>query len=111
MKRGFVFNVFRVILVILVIGTSARAKIYQDVIEDIEIRGYRTVTSEEIRKNIQSKPGDPYDPEQVKRDFEKVLDMGIFDKAECKLKTEKGVRGGVIVIFLLKEISKDKGQK
>ncbi len=57
-------------------------------------------------KNIKSEPGEAYDRDQAKRDFEKVLGMGAFDKPNCKLVTVTGPRDGITLIFYLKELPK-----
>jgi outer membrane protein assembly factor BamA len=78
----------------------------EKLIEDLELRGYRSVTREEILKNVKSEPGKPFDLEQAKRDLSKILEMGIFDRLRCKMVIQDGPRGGVILIFDLKELPK-----
>jgi hypothetical protein len=80
--------------------------VWSDLVEDIEIRGYRTAPIEEIKKRIKTQPGDEYKQEQAQQDFQSILDMKAFDALKSKLVVEPGPRGGVIVIFDLKETSK-----
>jgi outer membrane protein insertion porin family len=94
------------ILVAVMFVANLAASAQQKLIEDIELRGYRSVSSEEIRRHIKSKPGDVYNEEQVKKDFQAVIDMGIFDPLKCKMMINDGPRGGVIVVFELKEKEK-----
>lgn len=75
-------------------------------VEDVELRGYRSVTVEELLKYIKTKPGEKYDEAQVKRDFEQLLTLEIFDKFQSKVVTQDGPRGGVVVSFVLKEHAK-----
>lgn len=72
-------------------------------VEDVELRGYRSITAEELRKHIKTTPGEKYDEAQVKRDFQQILALGIFDRAKSKFVIEEGPRGGMVVIFDLKE--------
>lgn len=72
-------------------------------VEDVELRGYRSVTAEELRKHIKTKPGEKYDAAQVKRDFAQLLALEIFDKLQSKVVTQTGPRGGAVVIFDLQE--------
>ena len=49
-------------------------------------------------------PGDPYNEQQVQRDFQAILSLGFFDKTATRVLTEEGARGGVNVIFEVKEL-------
>jgi hypothetical protein len=92
------------LLVSFVCGTTC-ARPQDKLVEDIELRGYKRVSREEILKHVKTKPGEVFKEEQAKLDFEEVLKMGIFDRPNCKLHTEAGPRGGVVVIFELKELA------
>lgn len=74
------------------------------IVEDVEIRGYRTVSIQEIRKHIKTLVGEKFDPEQVRRDLESVMSIGKFDKARSTVVADKGPRDGVVVIFKLIEL-------
>jgi len=78
----------------------------EKLIEDVEIRGNRTITREEILKRIKTEPGKIYRENQVKEDFRRVMDIGAFDRLQSKVVTEKAPRDRVIVIFILKELPK-----
>jgi outer membrane protein insertion porin family len=82
---------------------QAQAPANERLIEDIEIRGNRRLPKETILYSIQSKPGDAYREATVRRDFETLLSLGFFDPLSCKLATDAGPRGGVIIIFEVKE--------
>jgi len=76
----------------------------QDVlIEDIEIRGNRRIPRETILYYVQSKPGDRYNPDLVRRDFEALLSQGWFDPLKTKLLEDTGTRGGRVIIFQVSE--------
>jgi|GEM_PF-2606006 len=72
-------------------------------VEDLEIRGNRRVQREEILKYVQSQPGERYNAEQVRRDFEAILGLGLFDPLKTKLLEHNGPRGGKIIIFQVSE--------
>jgi outer membrane protein assembly factor BamA len=74
------------------------------IVEDIEIRGNRTVSIEEIRKHIETRVGEKLNPDRVKKDLEAVMSIGKFDKLKSYVVTEKGPRDGVVVIFKLVEL-------
>ena len=53
---------------------------------------------------IKTRPGDVYDPAALERDLKELLSLNFFDKTACRVLTEAGVRGGVNVIFEVKEL-------
>jgi len=73
------------------------------VVEVIEICGNQRVSSKNIAKQIKTRPGQNFDTEQVKRDFEAVLAMGFFDPLKSRLTVETGPRGGRVITFDLSE--------
>lgn len=72
-------------------------------VEDIEVRGNRRIPRETILYSVQSKPGDLYSESLARRDFESVINLGIFDPLSAKLSVVDGPRGGKIIIFQVKE--------
>jgi TonB family protein len=73
-------------------------------VEDLLIEGNRRLRDEEISNNIRTRPGDQFDVEQAQRDLQAVLDMAVFDRTETRVAVEDGPRGGVRVIFYVKEL-------
>lgn len=73
-------------------------------VESVDLTGYRRLTTKEIFSWIQTRPGDPYNEEKLKRDFESLLATGYFDKTQTRAVIEDGVRGGVRVIFEVVEL-------
>ena len=73
-------------------------------IESVEVMGNRRLEAEKILDWIQTRPGDIYKSEQVERDLEAILSHGYFDKAATRALTEEGARGGVSVVFEIKEL-------
>ncbi len=70
-------------------------------IEEIRFTGNRRIPADSLRLWVQSREGDPYTIEQIRRDLRTILAQGYFEDA--KVFTEDGRRGGVVVIFELKE--------
>src|SRR5947208_5162665 len=73
-------------------------------VEGVDIIGNRRLRKEDIIYYIQTRPGDPYNPVQVVRDLQAILSLGFFDKVGTRVTTEDGPRGGVRVIFEVKEL-------
>jgi outer membrane protein assembly factor BamA len=86
------------------IAAMAQSKL----VEGVEIRGYRTVTREDIMKRIETAPGKPFSLRRAQRDFERLMKMGVFDELKSKLVIEDGPRGGKVVIFDLEENQRQK---
>jgi outer membrane protein insertion porin family len=72
-------------------------------IEGIEIKGNRRIPEETIRYYIQSKPGDRYQADQVRRDLEAIIALGWFDPMQTRVSEAEGQRGGKIIIFQVRE--------
>ena len=85
--------------VLLALSAFAQSKL----VEDVEIRGYRRVSLEEIRKRILTAPGMQFQADQAVKDFEQVMKMEVFNSLQSSLVIKNGVRGGKIVVFDLKE--------
>ena len=73
-------------------------------IEDVQIIGNRRLRKEDILYWVQSRPGDPFSEQQIQRDMQTLLGLNFFDKVKSRVYTEEGPRGGVVVIFEVKEL-------
>ncbi len=73
-------------------------------VEQVQITGNRRLRQEDILYYVQSREGDVYNPAQVERDLQAILALGFFDKTYTRVLTQEGPRGGVIVIFEVKEL-------
>ncbi len=106
-RIGFFLSTWMVTSICLFLPHPALAQqsatAQQVLIEDVEIRGNRRIPRETILFYIQSKPGDRYDQELVRRDFQALLAQGWFDPLETKLLEDTGPRGGKVIIFQVKE--------
>jgi outer membrane protein insertion porin family len=76
----------------------------QRVVEDVDIIGNRRLRKEDIIYYIQTRPGDVYNPALVARDLQTILSLPFFDKVGTRVTTEDAPRGGVRVIFEVKEL-------
>ena len=74
------------------------------IVENVDIIGNRRLRKDDILYYIQTRPGDPYNVEQVQRDYQTLLSLTFFDKTETRVLTENGPRGGVNIIFEVKEL-------
>lgn len=73
-------------------------------VESVEIRGNRRLNGQELLKQLKTRPGDPYDPEQVQRDLQTLAGLRLFDRRSLRVTTGSGVRGGVEVSFEVQEL-------
>src|SRR5258705_1949839 len=76
----------------------------QRLVESVDITGNRRLRKDDILYWVQTRPGDPYNIDQVERDYQAILALGFFDKTDTRVLTENGVRGGVNIIFEVKEL-------
>jgi outer membrane protein insertion porin family len=76
----------------------------QRLVEDVDIIGNRRLRKEDILYWIQTRAGDPYNQDQVNRDLQTILSLNFFDKVGTRVSIEDGPRGGVRVIFEVKEL-------
>ncbi len=73
-------------------------------VERIDIENNRRLRDEDILYHIQTRAGDPFNEEQIKRDLQTLLNLPFFDKTETRVSLEDGPLGGKIVIFTVKEL-------
>ena len=71
-------------------------------IEGIEFRGLRRAPQDTMRATLHSKVGDTLDEKVLRRDFEALWNSKRFD--DIQVKTETDARGGLVVVFIVKEI-------
>jgi outer membrane protein insertion porin family len=76
----------------------------QRLVENVDIVGNRRLRKDDILYYVQTRPGDPFNEQQVQRDLQTILQLGFFDKTATRVLTENGARGGVNVIFEVKEL-------
>ena len=76
----------------------------QQLVESVDIQGNRRLRDEDLLYYVQTRQGDPFSQQQLERDLQALLSLNFFDKTETRVTTEGGVRGGVNVIFEVKEL-------
>lgn len=84
--------------------SAAVARPAQQVVESVDIQGNRRLRDEDLLYYIKVRPGDTYDPAALERDLRELLSLNFFDKTATRVLTEDGIRGGVNVIFEVKEL-------
>lgn len=76
----------------------------QRLVEAVDVQGNRRISDDAILYYVQTRPGDPYNEQQVQRDFQAIMALGWFDKTASRVLVQDGPRGGVEVIFEVKEL-------
>lgn len=76
----------------------------QQLVETVDIQGNRRLRDEDLLYYIKTRPGDVYNQAQLERDLKELLSLNFFDKTATRVLTEEGVRGGVNVIFEVREL-------
>ncbi|HEX5888452.1 MAG TPA: outer membrane protein assembly factor BamA [Pyrinomonadaceae bacterium] len=100
----FCFGLLLGIFVSFAIPPRVTAQTQQRLVENVEIIGNRRLRKDDILYYIQTRPGDVYNVDQVQRDYQTLLSLTFFDKTATRVLTENGPRGGVNIIFEVKEL-------
>ena len=82
----------------------AKGQQSQRLVESVDITGNRRLRKDDLLYYVQTRAGDPYNEQQVQRDLLTLLQLGFFDKTFTRVLTEEGARGGVNIIFEVKEL-------
>jgi outer membrane protein assembly factor BamA len=84
---------------------TLKAQSSKPLVEGVEVVGNRRLTLREILSHIKTRPGEPISQELCERDLNALLALGLFDKLKTRVIAETGVRGGVVVIFEVVELT------
>ena len=76
----------------------------QQIVENVDIQGNRRLRDDDLLYYIKTRSGDVYDPAALERDLKELLSLNFFDKTATRVLTTEGVRGGVNVIFEVREL-------
>ncbi len=76
----------------------------QQLVEAVDIQGNRRLRDDDLLFYIETRAGNVYDPRKLERDLQAILALNFFDKTATRVLTEPGARGGVNVIFEVKEL-------
>src|SRR5688500_6786668 len=85
-------------------ANAQQAQQTQRLVESVDITGNRRLRKDDVLYYVQTRAGDPFNEAQVQRDLQAILALGFFDKTQTRVLTEEGARGGVNVIFEVKEL-------
>jgi outer membrane protein insertion porin family len=105
--RGFLLIFLSGIILLASITSAPRlvnAQQSQRLVESVDITGNRRLRKDDILYYVQTRAGDPYNEQQIQRDLQAILALGFFDKTATRVLTEEGARGGINVIFEVKEL-------
>ncbi|CAN5481360.1 hypothetical protein BH10ACI2_BH10ACI2_13850 [soil metagenome] len=109
---GFVVLVLAILALPAIAGTKSSANhriesasaARQQIVESVDIQGNRRLRDEDLLYYIKTRAGDTFDPAALERDLKELLSLNFFDKTKTRVLTEDGIRGGVNVIFEVKEL-------
>lgn len=73
-------------------------------VEDVQVEGNRRLRDEDVLYHTQTRKGDTYNPAQVERDLQALLNLPFFDKTATRVSVTDGPLGGKVVIFEVKEL-------
>src|SRR6266850_5854786 len=106
--RGFLLIFVSGIILLASMVSSPRVVTAQQqnqrLVESVDIVNNRRLRKDDILYYVQTRPGDPYNEQQIQRDLQAILNLGFFDKTATRVLTEDGARGGINVIFEVKEL-------
>ena len=79
-------------------ATAVQQTESQEFIDHIRFLGNRRVPAATLRARIFSKPGDPYDPDALRRDFMSLWNAGFFEN--IRLEVEDGDKGKIVLFHV-----------
>lgn len=85
-------------------NANAASAASQQIVETVDIQGNRRLRDDDLLYYIKTRAGDTYDPAALERDLRELLSLNFFDKSATRVLTTEGVRGGVNVIFEVREL-------
>ncbi|SRR5260370_23607314 len=66
------------------LGYGVGAQRARRLVEEVAVIGNRRLSKEDILRHVKTKPGEVYSWNQVQRDLQSVLALGVFDKRETR---------------------------
>ncbi len=81
-------------------ATIPRAELRGLVVEDVRVLGNKQVPTAVIMNAIRTRPGDKFDPETVREDYQRIYGLRKFSNVEAKVEPTSS---GVIVVFVVTE--------
>lgn len=86
-------------------ANESSTAILQQIVENVDIQGNRRLRDDDLLYYIKTRSGDVYDAAALERDLNELLSLNFFDKTATRVITTEGVRGGVNVIFEVRELA------
>ena len=87
-------------------GPLAQGPLVGRIIESVEVGGYPEDGWDDLWARMKTRGGQVYNKERIEQDWRMLLEAGNFDKEASTLRIEEGSRGGIVVVFELREKSK-----
>lgn len=87
-----------------VYGQEPGAPQTQRLVEAVDITGNRRLRDEDLLFYIQTRVGEPFNQTTAERDLQALNSLTFFDKTATRVLTEDGARGGINVIFEVREL-------
>lgn len=88
--------------------TVAKEPVEGRIVERIALIGtscrYRPDVSRQIWGQIKTRTNNPYNKDQANLDMQALLGLSYFDSKQSHLRLEEGEKGGIWVVFVLKEL-------
>ena len=109
-RAPFLLIILSAIIGVVILFSTPQSAYAQDsnpasrLVESVDIQGNRRLQDEGLLYYVQTRAGDTYNERQVQSDMQTLLGLGFFDKVESRVLIEEGARGGVNVIFAVKEL-------
>ena len=100
--RLFILTGFLGLMTVLAQDAPVTPAAFGQRIEGIEFRGLRRVPQETMRAGLHIKVGEILAEEALRQDFQALWNSKRFD--DIQVKTETDERGGLVVVFIVKEI-------
>lgn len=73
-------------------------------VESVDVVGNRRLRDVEILRHIKTRPNQPYVEKQTQDDLRTLRKLGVFDKHATRFFIEDGAKGGVNVVFEVREL-------
>lgn len=87
-------------------GPLAQGPLVGRMIESVEVGGYPEGRLDDLWERMKTRSGQVYNKGYIEQDWRMLLEAGNFDREASTLRIEEGERGGMVVVFELRERSK-----
>ncbi len=77
-----------------------RQELRGQTVEDVRVLGNKQVPTSAILNAVRTRPGDPFDPETVREDYQRIYGLRKFSNVEAKVEPTDT---GVVVVFVVTE--------